>query len=414
MNGQSLVLDPHPILHQKAKKVKVFDEKLKKLAQKMVETIRAENGIGLAAPQIGVDLQLIVIEVNPKPEEKLSPIPLIILANPKITSKGKETDDFTEGCLSLPGKEAKLKRKIQVNVLAQDLEGKRVKIRAKGLLAEILQHEIDHLNGILISDRGKLKKVQKEKIIFFGSVGKSEFARTILEGLKKEGYEISQIIEKEIKIDKPTEVAVLADFGFILPKETLTLFPKGIINVHGSLLPKYRGASPIQAAILNGEKETGVTLIKMDKGVDTGQILTQKKMEILPTDTYESLKKRMASVATELLIRTLPLYLRGRIKLQPQDNSKATKTYRLKKEDGEIDWKKGAEFIERQIRAFYPWPGSYFFGGSKRIIIKKAHLENGKLKIDELQVEGKNPIDWQSFKRGYEKMLTAFPSYIII
>lgn len=155
--------EPNAILHQKCRKVADFDDKLKKLAQDMVETLRSNKGIGLAAPQIGKLIRLIVIEFEPdkfSEEEKAKTkikskdkIPLTILINPKITKLAKETSISPEGCLSLPGREIPVARPVKANVLAKDLTGKRLKIRAKGLFARILQHEIDHLSGILITDR---------------------------------------------------------------------------------------------------------------------------------------------------------------------------------------------------------------------------------------------------------------------
>ncbi len=172
----SILTEPNPILHKKCAKIKKFDEKLKKFANDMVETLFANNGVGLAAPQLGKTIRLLVLEFNPqrfadlieeneaKNNESQEIIPLTILVNPKIISTNNTTDIMEEGCLSLPKKEFPIKRFTQIKVLAQDLEGNRLKIKAKGLFARILQHEIDHLEGILITDKIEQKAIKKSKI----------------------------------------------------------------------------------------------------------------------------------------------------------------------------------------------------------------------------------------------------------
>lgn len=166
MSKLSIITEPNPILHQKCRKVKIFDDKLKILAQNITETLLSQKGIGLAAPQVGEILRLIVIEYDPKrfaetdnnkqTKKRVNfpiAIPLTILVNPKVTSLSKDTEVNDEGCLSLPGIEKSIKRSIKVNVLAYNLEGERIRLRAKNLFARILQHEIDHLDGILITDK---------------------------------------------------------------------------------------------------------------------------------------------------------------------------------------------------------------------------------------------------------------------
>lgn len=173
----NILTEPNPILHKKCAKIKKFDVKLKEFANNMVENLFANNGVGLAAPQLGKTIRLIVLEFNPQrfadlmnEEEKNETdnlevnIPLTILVNPKIISTNKNTDVMEEGCLSLPKKEFPVRRFTEVKILAQDLEGNRLKIKARGLFARILQHEIDHLEGILISDKIEKKSIKKSKI----------------------------------------------------------------------------------------------------------------------------------------------------------------------------------------------------------------------------------------------------------
>ncbi|MBI2446819.1 MAG: methionyl-tRNA formyltransferase [Parcubacteria group bacterium] len=216
------------------------------------------------------------------------------------------------------------------------------------------------------------------KFVFFGT---PEFATIILEKLIKSGLKpqaafrnpkesVSILIEKLNNL-KP-DLAIIAAYGKILPKEILEIPHHGFINVHPSLLPKYRGASPIQYAILNGDEEMGVTIMKIDEDMDHGPILAISKLQITnPKITYLELSKELAELGAELLIKTIPNYISGKITPVEQDHEKATYTKIIKKEDGKIDWSKSAESIERMTRAYYPWPGAY----------AKLKIKNEKFKI---------------------------------
>lgn len=203
------------------------------------------------------------------------------------------------------------------------------------------------------------------KFVFFGT---PEFATIILEKLTKSDYkptavfrdpkEPISVLIKKIKNLKP-DLAIIAAYGKILPKEILEIPRLGFINVHPSLLPKYRGASPIQYAILNGEKETGVTIMKIDEEMDHGPVLAYGKWLIANGDNYESLSKKLAELGAELLIKILPDYISGKIKVTPQEHDKATYTKIIKKKDGKIDWTNSAVEIERMTRAYYPWPSAW-------------------------------------------------------
>ena len=170
-----------------------------------------------------------------------------------------------------------------------------------------------------------------------------------------------------IKLRNPDEVArlaalkpdliLVAAFGQILPQSVLDIPPFGCLNIHPSLLPMYRGATPIPAAIIGGDKETGVTIMLMDAGMDTGPIITQIIVGIEADDTTESLTKKLAQAGVRLLGEALPLWFDGSLKPQPQDGSKATYTAHITKEDGNINWEMSAVQISRRVRAFYPWPG---------------------------------------------------------
>jgi methionyl-tRNA formyltransferase len=174
--------------------------------------------------------------------------------------------------------------------------------------------------------------------------------------------------------DLDPEVIVVVAFGRILPPAILDLPPRGCINLHASLLPKYRGAAPIQWAIINGEQETGVTTMRLDPGMDTGDILLQERMPILPEDTAGSLSVRLAERGADLMIRTLKGLESGEIIPVPQDHAQATLAPILDKEAGEIDWTRPAVHILNRIRGLSPWPGAYTFYQEERWSLWKADL----------------------------------------
>src|SRR5277367_844174 len=164
----------------------------------------------------------------------------------------------------------------------------------------------------------------------------------------------------ELRELKPDLIVVVA-YGQILPQSILDLPKFGCLNVHTSLLPKYRGAAPIQWAIADGETETGVTIMKMDAGLDTGEIISQMRTPILPEDNSQTLHDRLAQVGAELLIETIPDYVAGKILPKPQPTEGASYAVKIKKEDGKIDWNEPAEKILNRLRAFTPWPGAFTF-----------------------------------------------------
>src|SRR5437899_4401289 len=166
-----------------------------------------------------------------------------------------------------------------------------------------------------------------------------------------------QVID-EIRALTPDIIAVMA-YGQILPSEALEIPAIACLNLHASLLPRWRGAAPIQAAIAAGEPETGITVMYMAEGLDTGDILLQRKIEILSADTGGSLHDRLAQIAPEALLDALQMLAKGNAPRIPQDNALATYAPKLTRDDGKIDWSEPAEIIERKIRAFNPWPGAF-------------------------------------------------------
>ena len=179
--------------------------------------------------------------------------------------------------------------------------------------------------------------------------------------------EFSDLITKH----KPDFIVVVA-FGHIMPKNIIALPNLATINIHASLLPKYRGPAPIQWAIINGEKETGITTMLMDEGLDTGDILLYSKIKIAADDTSGTLHDRLADLGADLLIQTLKSFETGEIVPAPQDHTMATYAPLIKKSDGRINWENPAETLEAFIRGMNPWPGAFTFHGDKRLIIFKA------------------------------------------
>lgn len=220
------------------------------------------------------------------------------------------------------------------------------------------------------------------------------------------------------------DVIIVAAYGRILKPALLNLPPHGCVNVHASLLPRWRGASPVQAAILHGDARTGVTLMRLDPGMDTGPILAQKSTPILEDETAGELEGRLAHLGADLLQSTLPDYLLGECDLIPQDESLATHAPILKKSDGLLHFSQSAEELARQVRAFHPWPGSYFHWGKQRIVVHQAsaldmaasappghtlettdglpavQTSHGVLLLRIVQPSGKRPMPAEAFLNG--------------
>ncbi|HDH07667.1 MAG TPA: methionyl-tRNA formyltransferase, partial [Candidatus Moranbacteria bacterium] len=232
-----------------------------------------------------------------------------------------------------------------------------------------------------------------------------------------------------IKKLRPDLIIVVA-YGKILSGEVLGIPSFGSLNVHASLLPKYRGASPIQSAILSGENKTGVTIMLMDEGIDTGDIISQKEIDVDPEDTTEIITEKVSKLGTELLIETVPLWVGGKIKSRRQDHSQATFCKIIKKEDGLINWEDEAGVIYNKYRAFYLWPGVFSFweknGKSTRIKFHKLSYDKndpeskrnagevfkhdnevciqssrGIIILKEIQIEGKSIASADEFINGY-------------
>lgn len=243
---------------------------------------------------------------------------------------------------------------------------------------------------------------------------------------------------KELKKQKP-DLIIVAAYGKILPKSVLEIPDFGAINVHASLLPKFRGPSPIQNAILNGEKETGTTIMLMNEGIDTGNILSQKKINIGSDEKYPELAEKIALLSCSLLLKTLPLWINGKIIPLPQSEKQATYCQLIERMDGKIIWTDNAEDIYNRYRALFPWPGVFVYwkknGSNLRIKLHKINLiktEDGNIKnhligevfslkdkiavksgkgaiiLEEIQLEGKNSVKIGDFINGYPEFIGSF------
>lgn len=319
----------------------------------------------------------------------------------------------------------------------------------------------------------------KPKIVFMGT---PEFGAVILEGLMKSEYQpilvvtetdkpagrdrvltapaVKVVAEKyKIPILQPEKILnikseilnlepdliIVAAYGQILPKEILDIPKKGCLNVHPSLLPKYRGSSPIQSAILNGEKITGVTIILMDEKIDHGPIIGQRTIEIGEKETGKDLQDKLADLSVRLILETIPKQQKGLVRPVPQNENQITYARVLRREDGKINWKKTAEDIERQIRAFALWPECFTFWEKTGKLLRIKILQGRVLKsptkdvtytigktliapqneicvqcgkglwegggdflvIEKLQLEGKKETSSEDFLRGYPDFIGA-------
>ena len=260
------------------------------------------------------------------------------------------------------------------------------------------------------------------KVVFFGS---SDFVRPVLESLNR-NFEVVAVIsapgpnqvkelaqKEKIPVFTPesldagfasklgkykAELFVVASYGKIIPQPILDLADRGALNIHPSLLPKYRGASPIPQAILDGEKVSGISIIQMDAQMDHGPIIYQEKIRLSEKDTFDSLSKKMFARAAAILPRLINQFIAGGVKLKPQDHQAATYTKLIKKEDGYFDIGNppSLEQLDKKIRAYYPWPGAWTLWQGKTV-----KFLPGKM----VQIEGKKATKLENFLNGYPNFL---------
>ena len=224
----------------------------------------------------------------------------------------------------------------------------------------------------------------------------------------------------QIRVWAP-DLIVVAAFGQVLKPELLDLPRHGSLNVHASLLPRWRGAAPIQAAILHGDEEIGVTIMKMDPGLDTGPVLSQRALRSAPDDTAGSVSEKLSRLGAQLLIETLPGFISGEIQPVPQPEEGVTYAPMLKKEAGRLDFTQSADDLARRVRAFHPWPGTFMDVDGATLKVRRAHAEpgvaragerlvyrdqpavgarGGVLVLDEVQPAGKKSMQGRAFLAG--------------
>lgn len=411
---------------------------LTKIVADMQETLTFTQGVGLAAPQVGYPYRLFIVDYSDLKETFI---------NPRIVSKNEETDFVEEGCLSIPGYRGLAERPTELEVEYTNLAGKKKLAKVSGFYARIIQHEYDHLNSTFYIDRVKRKKdlyqFEPIRIVFFGS---SEFSAVILKsiiGLSVVGdYSVPLVVtspdqktgrgqrvqpspvkvlanEWSVPVITPEKLAkregdvfkltnteayerikkahpdvlVLASYGKILPKEILDTPKIAPVNIHPSLLPKYRGPAPIQAPILNGDKSTGVTIMKMNEKMDEGDIYLKGRLPLKGDETAESLAIALADMSKDLVHHVIHYLALKKIKTRPQDHAKATYTKMIQKEDGKIDLNKPPKNLQRLIRAYHPWPGVWTQYNDKTLKLLPSHL---------VQLEGKNPVSLKDFESGHK------------
>jgi methionyl-tRNA formyltransferase len=253
---------------------------------------------------------------------------------------------------------------------------------------------------------------------------KKEVTKTRIPILQPARIKDQQATE-EIRDFAPDVIVVVA-YGQILPRDVLEIPRLACLNLHASLLPRWRGAAPIQAAIAAGDCETGVTAMYMNEGLDTGDILLQRSVEILPNDTGGSLHERLAQIALQALLESLRLVAAGNAPRIAQDNAYATYAPKLKREHGLIDWSESAEAIERKIRAYNPWPGAFMKVDHQNLKVFSASVVDlngqagevlrsdedlivatgkGALSVAEVQLEGKRRMSAAEFLRGHRALI---------
>jgi methionyl-tRNA formyltransferase len=244
------------------------------------------------------------------------------------------------------------------------------------------------------------------KVVFFG---RGNVATPCLQLLQQQSWcNLVQVVTTDDFSNVPAaDVGVIVDFGFKLPEAVLAHFPHGIINVHPSLLPRWRGPSPIKTALLHGDTTTGVTIMKIDTGLDTGPILIQQATPIQLNETNAELEPRLAKLGAELLVQVLPGYVNGEIMPQAQAEGNVTISHLIKRVDGELTETLTAVDMWNRYRAYQPWPGIFFIHEQKRYKITAAHWQDDHFVCDAIQPEGKKAMSLADFKRGYRTVSFA-------
>src|SRR3990167_646658 len=458
MSKREIVQDGEKVLREVAEPVpeSLFGSKeLDTLIEDMAEALDAfPEGVALAAPQVGVSWRLFIVRrdrtIDAKRDEsgKLStphqvPAEVEVYVNPEIVKTSRKKAKADEGCLSVHGVYGTTKRHERVTIKARRPDGGHIQRGAGGLMAQIFEHEIDHLNGILFTDHAEhlirlpaqagISSGSMHSFVYFGTpkVASDTLALIIERGFvpaivvtspdapKGRGLALTQSETKALALAHTIpvmtpenldaeavatirafgcEYAVCVAYGKIFPEELINAFPGGVLNVHYSLLPKYRGETPVETALLRGESETGVTIQKMVKELDAGDILAQETTPIAPDETARELRPRLIELGARLLVDTLPEYLGSNVTLVPQDASRlsaqagANGAYKIKKEDGLLSLDAPASENWNKYRAYTDSIGTYFMKDGKRMKITLAEFSKGEFPVLRVIPEGKKEM----------------------
>jgi len=393
------------VLRQKAKRITRINAAVRALAERMAEAMYEANGVGLAAPQIGEARRMVVVDIGDG---------LMTLINPRIIhAEGSEIGD--EACLSVRGLGGEVERHSRVLVRYKDLDGREQTIEAEGLLARVLQHELDHLDGVLFIDRAKsVERIDAREpdaslsVVF---VGTPDFAVPSLRAVAQSHHQIklvvtcpprragrgmktaptavmsaAQELEVPVAAVEPSDASGLAGllagvqhdvllvvaWGGMIPDEALAQPKLVALNVHPSLLPRWRGAAPIERAIMAGDDVTGVTIQYMAAEMDAGDILLQAELPLPREATKGEMVEILAEVGGELAVMALATVAAGQAPRVAQDRTGITWAPKLTADDERISWQASAREVVDRVRALSPVPGAYFCFQGQRVKVLRA------------------------------------------
>jgi methionyl-tRNA formyltransferase len=380
---------------------------VRRLADDMLETMYEAPGIGLAAIQIAEPQRIVTIDLARKEEPKKP----VVLINPEIVWRSDEVSVYEEGCLSIPEYYEEVERPAKCRVRYLDLDGKAQELDCEGLMATCVQHQEVHQGRQARGPRVSLR------VVFMGT---PDFAVPTLSEILGQGHEVVAVYsrapkpagrgmdeqktpvhrladrfgipvftprtlrEEQAQADFASlgaDVAVVVAYGLILPKPVLDAPALGCLNLHGSLLPRWRGAAPIQRAIMAGDAETGVMVMRMDEGLDTGPVAMVEKIVIGPDMTAQDLHDRMATLGADLMVRALAALDRGSLSFVPQADEGVTYAAKIEKAEARIDWSRPASEIHNKVRGLSPFPGAWFEAdlgkGPERVKVLRTTLAAG-------------------------------------
>lgn len=460
---REIVLNPNDFLRKVSKPITIGEIKstnIQKIVDDLIDTLDdADNGVALSAPQIAENIRIFVVsskafeyaaELEGKEFDKTKKVHNLVFINPEIIKRSKKESWMEEGCLSLPNIFGEVKRSEKVSVKAYDREGKPFTYNGSGLFSQIFQHEIDHLDGVLFIDKARNIRndnvIEESNLAFFGT---DDFAVFALEEMKTLGVIPRLIVttpdkpkgrgmkltpspvcvwaeKNNISVYKPEslkkeevekylrqniwDIFLIASYGKIIPKNIIDIPTFGTLNIHPSLLPKYRGASPIESAILDDQKETGVSLMLIDEQMDHGPIISQEKHSFDEWPNKREVERILAEKGAELFVNAIKNLAHNKIQIKEQIHDEATYTRKITKEDGLIDKDDNTRSVFLKIKALSGWPGAYIVhehkGKKMRVVLNDAEW-NGNLQITKVTPEGKQTMDYESFKRGYGDVLSS-------